>query len=263
MACNCSSDRAFSWLLQKPVAHRGLHDNNNRIPENSMAAFKAAIEQGLPIELDIHQIKTGEIIVFHDDTLTRMTGSNLTVNEASYEEISTLRLSQTDEPIPLLEDVLALVADKVPLLIEIKNRTQPGPLEEKAAALLHTYQGRFAVQAFNPYIVRWFQDHYPHFIRGQLSGSFRDEKDMPLIRKLVLRSHVLNLGIHADFFALEYTELCKPPALVLKALDKPLLAWTVKNSLTYSKVAPHCDNVIFEGFAPWTSSPSTAPSPNR
>ncbi len=56
------------WLINLPVAHRGLHDNNINIPENSIAAFKKAIENGYAIELDIHSMADGGLAVFHDET---------------------------------------------------------------------------------------------------------------------------------------------------------------------------------------------------
>lgn len=109
------------FLTKNLIAHRGLHDVNGGIVENSIESFKLAIDKKYIIELDVHISKDGEIVVFHDDNLNRVTGVNKKISEVTYDEIKKLKLKNTDSYIPTLQEILMLVDGKVPLLIEIKN----------------------------------------------------------------------------------------------------------------------------------------------
>ena len=115
---DCRAERVHPFLGVK-WAHRGLHDKKRGIPENSFPAFRAAIEAGDGIELDVHLTKDGQLVVFHDDTFERICEDG-GVEDTSYEEMQKYRLAETKERIPLLSEVLQLVDGKVPLLIEVK-----------------------------------------------------------------------------------------------------------------------------------------------
>ena len=101
-------------------AHRGLHDNNHQIPENSLAAFQRAVDAGYGIELDVQLSADRTPVVFHDATLGRMCGINRRVNELTFAELRQLSLVNTKEHIPSFQEALALVNGKVPLLVELK-----------------------------------------------------------------------------------------------------------------------------------------------
>ena len=144
----------LSTLLQKPVAHRGLHDDT--APENGIAAFRAAVSYGYPIEMDVRLSKDGEIVVFHDASLARMTGANLNVADCTAEELSLLHLAGSQEHIPLFSDFLREIDGKVPLLIEIKNMPSVNKKAFAAhlAEALKDYRGEYAVQSFQPFYLR-------------------------------------------------------------------------------------------------------------
>ncbi|MGN1002937.1 MAG: glycerophosphodiester phosphodiesterase [Oscillospiraceae bacterium] len=151
------------------IAHRGLHKIDRTVPENSMAAFRAAVESGYGVELDVHITADGRLVVFHDDSLRRMCGVEGKVEELPYAELKRLRLGRTDEGIPLLGDVLALVGGKAPVVLELKRGGRNNELCERVYELLRLYSGPVCVESFDPRIVRWWRKNAPEVLRGQLS----------------------------------------------------------------------------------------------
>jgi glycerophosphoryl diester phosphodiesterase len=141
-------------LMKTAYAHRGLWDAKN--PENSLAAFRAAVENGFGIELDVQLTKDGELVVFHDVSLSRMTGCDGFVYEKTYEELCALTLGKSNERIPTFREVLALVDGRVPLLVEIKSDHAWRSVAESAASLLDGYEGAYTVESFHPLVVAWF-----------------------------------------------------------------------------------------------------------
>ncbi|HIT62490.1 MAG TPA: glycerophosphodiester phosphodiesterase, partial [Candidatus Caccovivens faecavium] len=138
-----------SWLVETPIAHRGLHDKVS--PENSLSAFEKAVENGYAIELDVQLLADDTVVVFHDESLSRMTGNDGYIKFLNKEDLKVLKLGNSKEHIPTFEEVLKLVNGRTPLLIEIKNQFKVGKLEQKVIALLKDYKGEYAVQSFNPF----------------------------------------------------------------------------------------------------------------
>lgn len=239
---------APDWLLAKPFAHRGLHDATR--PENSLAAIAAAITAGFPVEIDVQESADGRAIVFHDWNLQRLAGREAWVHTLAAAEIRQLRLLGTDQGIPVLEDVLALIAGRVPLLIEIKKRQRPGLLEPEIARVLREYRGPFAIQSFNPFSLGWFRKRHPEIIRGQISCLF-DTDDRAGWKKWILKNYGLNWLSRPQFLADDWRRLpATSPALLRRFFGLPLLAWTVRSAEEKSAALRWADNVIFEGFLP-------------
>ena len=234
-----------TWLVETPIAHRGLHSKN--VPENSLAAFSKAIEKGYAIELDVQQLSDDTIVVFHDETLARMTGNDGYIKYLHKEDLKALSLKGSKEHIPTFEQVLKLVDGKVPLLIEVKNAYKVGKLEQALIDALKNYNGEFAVQSFNPYSLSYFKKHAPNILRGQLAGSFNGEK-LGWFKKILLRKMKLNKVSVPHFINYEASTL--PNRYVKRFKDLPLLAWVVKSKEEYLKVVKYCDNVVFENFDP-------------
>jgi glycerophosphoryl diester phosphodiesterase len=235
-----------SWLVETPIAHRGLHDKN--APENSIPAFKNAIENGYAIELDVQMLSDGTVIVFHDNSLSRLTNNDGYIKFLTKADLDMLTLNGSKEKIPTFEEVLQFVDGKTPLLIEIKNQDKVGELENKVIELLKNYKGQFAIQSFNPFVLQYFYKHAPNIQRGQLASFFKKEK-LPFIQKFFLKRLALCKKVsHPDFISYDTRSL--PNRYVKKFKDKPLLAWTVKNQSEYMRVVKYCDNVIFEDFEP-------------
>lgn len=158
--------RNIKFLKDYKIAHRGIYDNKN-ISENSIFAFEKAINKKEMIELDIHLTKDEKIIVFHDDTLERMTNKKGKISDYTLEELTSTKLI-TGSTIPSLEEVLRLVQGKVPLLIELKIDSNNYKLEKEVIKILDNYNGEFAVQSFRPGTIIYFRIFRPKYIRGLL-----------------------------------------------------------------------------------------------
>ncbi len=223
----------MNWLPNYPIAHRGLYDNKT-IPENSLLAFQKAIEKGFPIELDLQLLEDNNIAVFHDIGLNRMTGESGSIHRRNKQKLSYLRLLNTKEKIPLVEEMLELVSGKVPLLIELKSRLLPGRFEENLLKILKSYKGEFAIESFNPLTVLWFKLNAPDILRGMLSRS-------------VYRAFLYTTFFPADFLAVNIQHL--PQKLILKK-NKPIIGYTARSKEEISEAKRICDNIIFEKFLP-------------
>ena len=235
------------WLLNTPIAHRGLH-NDPVCPENSLAAFTRAVESGYPIELDVRESADGAVIVFHDADLERLTGHAGLVRDMQSSEITALRILRTEERVPLLEDVLRVVDGQAPLLIEIKNDTsRVGPLEERVRNILADYDGELAVQSFNPAVIKYFQQEAPEIVRGQLSCNVdrTNSAGRPELADLLDDNEFV-----VDFVAYAVNDLPTEATIRVRERGLPVLAWTVTTPEQRQQAVQHADNYIFEGFLP-------------
>ena len=154
----------ISWIKETPIAHRGLHTKD--IPENSLSAFENALKNNYAIELDVQFTKDKEVVVFHDENLKRMTNDTRNIEDVNYDELKNLRLGNTNEIIPTLEEVLELVDSKVAILIEIKDCKDYIELSEKTYEILKGYEGNYAIQSFNPFILEWYKNNASEVVRG-------------------------------------------------------------------------------------------------
>ena len=216
--------------------------------QNSFPAFQKAIDAGYPIEIDVQMLSDGTPVVFHDESLARLTGNDGYLKFLTRADLDILHLGGTKEKIPTFEDTLKFIDGRTPLLIEIKNKNKVGQLEKKVIDLLKDYKGEYAIQSFNPFVLGYFYNHAPNIARGQLAGYLKDEK-MPFFQKFALKRMLLNKKTsHPDFISYEARTL--PNRHVRKYKKIPLLAWTVRNQAEYLRVVKYCDNVIFEDFEP-------------
>lgn len=235
----------MNWLVNKNIAHRGLHSGDFLLPENSLPAFEAAVLKNIPIELDVHVLKDNNLVVFHDNNLYRMTGVNKNIDRCTIEDISDLRLLNSEYKIPTLKEVLELVQDKVPILIELKDVFLSRRLEIYLIKLLSKYQGRYALQSFNPLSILWLKMKFPNIYRGQISSDFKFEK-MSSVKRLILKNMWLNCITKPDFISYDINAL--PSYVVYKQRKKGryIFGWTIKNEEEYLKAKKYCDSIIYE-----------------
>ncbi len=231
-------------LLRRPFAHRGLHDKE--IPENSLAAFRAAVAAGVGIELDVQLSADGVLMVFHDETLLRMTGKEGKLSEFTFDVLRTLTLGGTEERIPTLAEVLAEVAGKVPLLVEVKYHNRMKETCEKTAAQLDGYDGPYLIESFHPLVVRWFGKNRPQVIRGQLSCHVCKQKFT--LSNFVVDSMLLNFLCRPDFIAYAVGDKKHLPFLLAKLWQPYTTAWTVRTAEELS-AAKGFDQIIFENIS--------------
>lgn len=232
-----------NWLITKPIAHRGLW--GEEIIENSIPAYKNAVENGYPIEIDVYITKDNHLVSFHDSSLKRMTGCDGFVYEKTLEELKSLSLLDSNETIPTFDEVLNIAENKVPLLIEIKN--QPNKKVVNAVvARLKDYKGEFAVQSFNPLYMLRVKKLAPEFIRGVLTTANKNHVE-DKFRRWIIKTMPFNFLIKPDFLSVYYGSL---PIKKRKSKNKVILAWTITDKQTEEKVKKHANNIIFENYIP-------------
>ena len=236
-----------SWLVKQKIAHRGLHDEVS--PENSLSAFKKAVEKGYAIETDVQMTADGILLAFHDEILDRMTDGKGLISQKNFNEICNYTLKNSEEKIPLLSEVLSMVGGKVPLLIEIKSHKNIRAEEEKIKAMLEQYDGQYAFQSFNPFIVKWFKDNMPDVKSGVLSSFFKDVK-LSVFQKIILKNLWLNKLAKPDFISYNVDDAANFKKLSKIKGTLPILFWTVRSTEQMRLVSEKCDNIIFEGFLP-------------
>lgn len=256
-ARKAESAKGAEWLTSTLIAHRGMHSEADKIPENSISAFGNAIEKGYIIELDVSMTKDQQLVVFHDKKLNRVFGIDSYLIETDYEELAKLHFSNSSEKVPLFSEVLAYVDGQVPLLIEIKNEGDVGDMERMIYNELKDYTGKYAIQSFNPYTVTWFKDNAPEVLRGQLSGSFIvsdyeveyvGTTRLPWYKRVLLSNLLLNFKSRPNFIAYEVENNGVETFKGLRKLGVPVLGWTIKDTADYEKVKDVCDNFIVEIF---------------
>lgn len=232
-------------------AHRGLHDESKA--ENSMSAFRAAKENGYGIELDVRLSKDGELVVFHDETLTRVTGNEGWVKDFTSEELAKMKLSGTDEGIPTFREVLELIDGSVPLLIELKELTSESGLAEKFVEVIKDYKGDYIVESFNPMTVRRMKKLRPDILRGILSTTYtKDEKHKGKILYYLAEKLLLNFYTRPNFISYYHEGYTvRNLGFIRRVFGTPLLTWTVKSQAEENAAYEHgFDTVIFEGYIP-------------
>lgn len=240
-----------NFLTRTPIAHRGLHDDV--IPENSLPAFEEAIKRGFPIEMDVRFTKDKKLVVFHDDTLARMTGDGRAVSDCTLEEIQALLLDGK-EHIPTFEEFLGCVAGRTPLLIEIKSMDGVKG-EEIASALaraLEGYAGEYAIQSFQPLYVKAFKKLRPYILCGVLATAQAGKEAFgggPLwrIKAYIVRNLALNFWVRPDFVSYCFLDLPRGRVTKFKGVK---LGWTVRSKEDESRARKFVDNIIFEGYLP-------------
>ena len=228
----------------KCIAHRGLFDRE-KIPDNSMLAYQKAIEKGYAIELDVNMTKDGYIVVFHDNSLKRMTGSKNDIATMTLSEIKKLKLLGTENRIPTFEDVLLQVSGRVPLLIEVKINNRYKELMKKLINLLEKYNGNYSIQSFDPRIVYFLKKNAPQISRGQISSkNIREVKSRVL--KILLGKMIFNVITKPNFISYQYLSINSKFYLKQKNKGRDVIAWTLKNKEDYEKIKDFCDMVVFE-----------------
>lgn len=240
-------------FLTRPIAHRGLHGEG--VPENSLAAARAAIAKGFAIELDLQLSGDRQAMVFHDDTLDRMTGANGWVANHDAAELRKQSLLGTGEGIPTLAEFLDLVAGRVPLLIELKTQTgHPGgtlgTLEEAVARDLEGYDGPAAMMSFHPGMMVTMQRLAPDTPRGLTGGDFSVVASLHPALAAALDDYSLFDSAGCDFISHGWKRLDMPSVTRLKARGIPVFCWTIRSAEEEAEARKVADNVTFEGYLP-------------
>ncbi len=234
--------RRFDWLAGTTFAHRGLHGPG--LPENSPAAFAAAIERGLGIECDVQKSGDGQAMVFHDWELDRLTAQSGPVAQRSADQLSAISLNGGADCMPTLRQTLDLIAGREPLLIEVKSR---GDVRIAALCLavrrvLEGYQGPHAVMSFDSRVPYWFRLHSPQTVRGLV---VTEKNDRTLIARA--RRHIALWHARPDFLAYDIRDLPSRFAAAQRKRGIPIATWTVRSPELRERAAQFADAPIAEG----------------
>lgn len=237
-------ERRVAFLSAQPYAHRGLHGQG--CPENSRAAFAAAIAAGHGIELDVQAARDGEAFVFHDRMLDRLTWSHGPFSARTAHELDQIKMRDNQETLPRLSEILALVAGRVPILIEIKTPNIPvGVLCLGVRRALEGYSGKVAIMSFNPAVGRWFRNHAPRFVRGLIITEQGPATRFARARREIER-RVSLWTVKPDFLAYDIRDLPSPFASDQQGRGLKLLTWTVRTAQQERTAFAHADEIIYE-----------------
>jgi len=231
-------------------AHRGLHDIDNGVVENTLPAFIAARDAGYGMELDIRFSKDMQVVVFHDDDLLRLTGDPRPVRQLTLEELKALPLGGVESArIPTLKEVLDAIDGRVPLLIELKNGANNARLCQAMMDALQDYPGEYIVEAFNPLIVAWFRFHAPQVVRGQLVGPLQSYR--PTVNGIAgffMAGLLTNFVSRPDFISYDANALrFFSPHFQRFMFRTPMAAWTVRTPALATLIEKRGEMSIFEG----------------
>ena len=236
---------------KKYIAHRGLF-NNEDIPENSLSAFAKAVENDYGIELDVQLTTDDQLVVFHDESLLRMTGVDKLLRNCSYEELQKCRLLNTEEKIPLLSEVLKVLRSDTPLIIEIKPEGRYIETTKKAVEMMRDYDGLYNMESFNPAVVRYLRMNEPQIIRGQLSYDYlKSRADLPFHIKVLMSYLLMNFYTRPDYIAYD-CKYCDNLSFLLasKLYKAECVAWTVKSQEELDRIKHLYRCFIFDSFIP-------------
>lgn len=245
-------NRPDTTLFKKRYfAHRGLHDNASDAPENSMAAFRKAVEAGLGMELDVQVTKDGVPVVFHDFKLERICGAPGKIADSTYEELQAYTLCDSKERIPRFSELLEMVDGQVPLIVEIKAETANVSCCGIIDSLLRAYRGPYCIESFNPMVLWWFRRNHGDVVRGQLSSNFRREGEYWNILYFAMTHLLFNFLTKPDFIAYNHKFSEEPGRRICRRLYRhPAAAWTIRSQQDLEALKGEYDVFIFDSFLP-------------
>ena len=237
--------------LKVDYAHRGLH--GDFAVENTMQAFYAAEREGYGIELDVRLSGDNQVVVFHDDTVDRMTTEKGRVDSFTLKELQAMPLMGTEHRMPLFTDVMAVLDGVSPTIVELKSTPNYPELCEKTLAILRTLKGPYCVESFDPRIVRWFYKNAPDLTRGQLTEaySYWRKAGLPVWRCVLMHTLFINFLTHPQFIAFGRGK--RPLCMLLgRKLGAKTVFWTERPDSDHETLAKRYDCRIFEHYRPET-----------
>ena len=233
-------------------AHRGLHGNG--VPENSLAAFRLAVEHGYGAELDIHLMKDGNLAVIHDAKLIRTTGKEGKIEDLTTDDLKDYRLEGTEETIPTFSQVLQVFSGKTPLIIELKPEGgNHAALCAAACKAMEGYEGVWCMESFDPRCVLWLKQNRPDIIRGQLAeNSLKNPKsNLPIPLKFVLSFHLENFLCRPDFVAYDFgTRKVLSNTICRRLFGMQGVSWTLRSPEDHETAVKEGWIPIFEHYQP-------------
>lgn len=239
------------WIKDLPVAHRGYHDMNHAVWENTLSAFSRAVDAGFAIECDLQLASDSEPVVFHDDVLDRLCGISGKVRERTSAELGLLTVGGTADRVPKLGQLLDLVKGKVPLVIELKGQSaeEDEGFAETVLEQLEGYQGKVALMSFDHHLLKDLKRAGSPYPVGLTAMG-----DTP--EEFFRHDEAMQLGL--DFISYHWAHLPNSFIDAQKSRGIPVITWTVRDEKARAHTYTHADQMTFEGFDPRESTPSAA-----
>lgn len=243
---------APAWLTARPIAHRGLHDEGRGIVENTLDAAEAAIRRGFAIECDVQLSADGEAMVFHDETLDRLTTASGAVKERSAAALAAVAFKAGRAKIPRFRDLLAKVAAQAPIICEIKSDFDGDTrLTDAIVALAASYPGPLAIKSFDPFVIAHLRRLSPDPPLGIVAEASY-EGDYWRALSPAQKSDCTNFlhydGTRPDFLSFCVDDLPHPTPFLLRTLSAmPVMTWTVRSAEQRQRAAQWADQIVFEG----------------
>ncbi len=253
---------APAWLIERPIAHRGLHDVAAGRPENSLSAAVAAIEARCSIECDIQPSRDSEAMVFHDEDLERLTGAHGRVDALEARSLVALHLNGGADHIATLTELLTAVAGRTPIVCEIKSRFDGDTrLAERAAIVARDYPGPFCFKSFDPIVMARLRSRrvplglvdtpLGMIAQADYSSPAAEWARLSDFDKTRLAQFLHWPETRPDFLSWNVDDLPNAtPFLCRAALDLPVMAWTVRTPGQMAVQRQWTDQMVFEGFRP-------------
>ena len=232
----------LAWLTERPVAHRGYHDMNKEVWENTLSAFNRAIEAGFAIECDLHYASDGVPVVFHDDDLQRVCNLPGEVRERTSAELGLLSIGGTKDKIPTLKQLLQLCGGKVPLVLELKGREGDDEgFAESVLEVLEGYKGHVALMSFDHWLLKDLKALEAPYPVGLTAEGNKPET-------FFQHDEAMHLGL--DFISYFYGHLPNPFVTAQRQRGIPVITWTVRDEAARKHTFANADQMTFEGFDP-------------
>ena len=240
-------------LTTSHFAHRGYFNEAEGMPQNTLAAFARAAEEGYGMELDVHLTKDHKLAVIHDDHLGYLCDFDGIVENMTLEELKKLRVRGTVQTIPTLREVLDTVGGRTPLLVEIKGLNVK-PLMPLVMAELDNYEGLYCIESFNPLHLRWLKKHRPDILRGQLAckNGWQHAKSFGLkCRDFLSEKLLCNFISRPDFIAYSYADTHMTSVRLNKKMGAVIAGWTIRDEKGLAESKANGVTVqIFENIRP-------------
>lgn len=245
--------RALDFLVQRPIAHRGLHDKANGIIENTASAFAAAIDGNYAIECDLQLTRDGEAVVFHDEQLDRLTESEGWVRDRTCAEMKKLAIRGSSDRVQTLHELLDQVGGRVPLVIELKTHwDRDDTLVTRALDVLQDYSGAYCLMSFDPDVIEALRVQSPETVRGIVADRAVDSyyNALPFERRVEVRSFSHMPRTQPDFISFRFADLPWAPVSRFRSAGHPVISWTIRSPEQAAIARRYGDQITFEGFCP-------------
>jgi len=232
----------LSWLTARPIAHRGYHDMNRTVWENTVSAALRAVERGFAIECDVHLAADSVPVVFHDDDLQRLCGLPGDVRLNTCAELALKSVGGTKDTVPPLPTFLKAIGGRVPLVIELKGRDgEDDGFVDAVLEYLEGYNGHVALMSFDRWLLQDLAEARPPCPIGLTAEGVKPE---------ALAAHEEAMALGLDFISYCVHHLPNPFVTAQRARGVPVITWTVRDPATRAHSDAHADQITFEGFDP-------------